>query len=302
MTESPAAVSGDAADDGSAGALLRAARTRQGMHIAMLAASIKVPQVKLEALEAGRFEELPDATFTRALAQSICRVLKIDPAPVLARLPGAAATALEKVDGGLNMPFRERPGRIDPTDWSPSGKAMALVVVVLLAAAAALWLQPVKAPLWQELPAPAASAPPVAAPPGGAASASAEPASAAVATAQPAAGESAATESSAVWPASSVLALGGPAPAAVAPAPPAMPRGNALGLRASQACWVQVSDNQGRVLLSRQLGAGEAVELDGEPPYKLRVGNAGGIEVRFRGALVDLASIARSNVATLTLP
>ena len=66
MTE-PQAAAGAGAGAG-AGALLRAARERQGLHVAALAAAIKIPQRKLEALEAGRFEELPDATFTRALA------------------------------------------------------------------------------------------------------------------------------------------------------------------------------------------------------------------------------------------
>ena len=72
---------------GHAGAMLRAARQQQGLHIAALAASIKVAPAKLEALESGRYHELLDLTFTRALAQAICRVLKIDPAPVLAQLP-----------------------------------------------------------------------------------------------------------------------------------------------------------------------------------------------------------------------
>ena len=45
-----------------AGAMLRAARERQGLHIAALAASIKVPPAKLEALEAGRYEALTDST------------------------------------------------------------------------------------------------------------------------------------------------------------------------------------------------------------------------------------------------
>ena len=78
----------------SAGALLRAARERQGMHVAALAAAIKIPQRKLEALESDRLDELPDATFARALALTVCRALKIDPAPVLAVLPLAGAQAL----------------------------------------------------------------------------------------------------------------------------------------------------------------------------------------------------------------
>ena len=64
MTES-------APDKPSAGALLKAARERQGLHIAALAAAIKVTPRKLDALENDRWGELPDATFTRALAQSV---------------------------------------------------------------------------------------------------------------------------------------------------------------------------------------------------------------------------------------
>ena len=58
MTETPPQAAG-----GSAGALLRAARERQGLHVAALAAMIKIPQRKLESLEADRLDELPDATF-----------------------------------------------------------------------------------------------------------------------------------------------------------------------------------------------------------------------------------------------
>jgi len=61
--------------DETAGQMMRAARERRGMHIAVLAAAIKVPQRKLEALEADRYEELPDITFARALAQAVCRAL-----------------------------------------------------------------------------------------------------------------------------------------------------------------------------------------------------------------------------------
>ena len=70
--------------------LLKQAREAAGLHVAALAAALKVPVRKLEDLEAGRFDRLPDMTFARALASSACRHLKIDPAPVLAQLPAAA--------------------------------------------------------------------------------------------------------------------------------------------------------------------------------------------------------------------
>ena len=77
MTDTPTSpdASRSAVDAVQAGALLRAARQQQGLHIAALAASIKVTPAKLEALESGRIQELPDATFTRALALTVCPVI-----------------------------------------------------------------------------------------------------------------------------------------------------------------------------------------------------------------------------------
>ncbi len=79
------------------------------MHIAALAASLKVPVNKLEALEAGRYDELPDLTFARALASSACRQLKVDPPRFSTRfrmhmpqLGGAAAS--------VNTPFKPDQG------------------------------------------------------------------------------------------------------------------------------------------------------------------------------------------------
>ena len=64
-----------------AGGMLREARESMHVDIAVLAAMLKVPEHKLLALEADRFEALPDLTFARALAASVCRTLKIEPAP-----------------------------------------------------------------------------------------------------------------------------------------------------------------------------------------------------------------------------
>mgnify|MGYP000700471163 CR=1 FL=1 len=78
-----------------AGRLLREAREAAGLHIASLAVSLKVPVRKLEALEADRYDLLPDAVFVRALASSVCRALRVDPAPVLLKLPEAAPNRLK---------------------------------------------------------------------------------------------------------------------------------------------------------------------------------------------------------------
>ncbi len=98
----------DAAAAMSAGALLRQAREAAGLHVGALAVSLKVPVKKLEALEADDLEQLPDAVFARALAATICRSLKVDPEPVLARLPQLHRPPLQV--GTQEAPVRlERP-------------------------------------------------------------------------------------------------------------------------------------------------------------------------------------------------
>ena len=286
-------------DAAQAGALLRAAREKQGLRLEALAATTKVLPARLEALEAGRIDELPDATFARALAQTVCRALKTDPAPVLALMPGNRLSRLERVDEGLNTPFREHSGRLmDAQDWLPWQRPVPWLAAVLLLTAAAFLLLPRKATIDeggvvlvsppQELAA-SASLPPAAEPvvpdPAASAAAVSSP-DAAAAPGQPAMAAAAATAT---------------LPASAAAAPPALPA-DGLSIRGLQASWVQVTDATGKVLLSRTVAQGETVVVDGALPLKLRIGNVVGTELNFRGKLVDLAPANRNNLASLTLP
>lgn len=273
----------------SAGTILREARQAQGLHIAALAALIKVQQRKLEALENDRFDELPDATFTRALAQTVCRALKIDAAPVLALLPAPSGYRLEHVGEGINAPFRDRPGRREPADWltltSPRVWLPALLVVgaAVLYFVPASWLaglQPASSPAS----APAATAAPAPTPD--------LPASATVSVVVPTLPEPAP-------PLASAPAVALAPPAASAPAVDAA--GGPLQVHAKAQSWVEVQDASSRVLLSRMLQPGESIALDGQAPLKLKIGNAGATEVVFRGQAQDLSGSTRDNVARLEL-
>lgn len=289
----PSAAGGAAPDAVAAGALLRAARQQQGLHIAALAAAIKVPPAKLEALESGRLQDLPDATFARALAQAVCRVLKIDAAPVLALLPGTPPDALGRVDGGLNAPFRDRPGRVLPTDlsgWAPWRHPVLWLVALLLLAAAAFVLVPTAPP--------AAEVPAVLPPAADAAASAAAPASA---VAEPAAVPAAqAAQATPAVSAASAPAAGPSAAPAAASSAFAPVAGDTLLLRALEATWVQAIDGNGQTLMARLVPAGETVALTPVLPVRLRIGNARGTELQFRGQPVVLS--ARDNIANLTLP
>ena len=229
----------------SAGRLLREARERQGLHIAALAASIKVTQKKLELLEADRFDALPDATFARALALTVCRALKIDSDDVLRLLPPAGGYRLEQVGEGLNAPFRERPGVLVQRDGTgfAFGWVFWLTTLILVAAAVVYFLPPAWLDRigWRG----------IVAAPGSASSAAAPHASATTAQA--------------------------PAPS-----------------------WIEVTDARGRALLSRLVQPGEALVLDGDAPFRVRIGNAAGTQLSFRGQPVELAA-TRDNVASVEL-
>ena len=309
------AAGGDSAvtEAASAGAMLRAARQQQGLHIAALAAAMKVPPARLEALEAGRYHELVDTTFARALAQAMCRALRIDPVPVMALLPGSSPDALGRVDGGLNTPFREHGGRGLPADWAPWRHPVLWLVALLLLAAAAFVLVPAGA--LRDPPVPAAGAPVM--PPDAPASA---PLGALAAPAVDAATASLPTGSGAGMPANAEL-VGAAAVSAITALPAAPGGGNlaALAVPASAAVfgagnavatvqvralndtWIQAVDANQQTLLARMVPAGETVALSPAMPLRLRIGNVAGTELLLRGKPVDLSAGKRDNIFSLTL-
>jgi cytoskeleton protein RodZ len=270
-----------------AGGLLRRARQAQGLHIAALAAAIKVVPRKLELLESDQFDQLPDATFTRALAQTVCRSLKIDAAPILALLPPPSGYRLEHVSEGLNTPFRERPGRVLPKEWaSVTSPALWLAGLLVIAAAGvymmpAGWLSTTAKQTTSRAPLDAPGATIVVAP---------------------------TTVPAPAIDASGAAAIGAPVVTAPASAPtaraevsPSTPTTGVLQVRATAQSWVEVTDARGRSLIARLLEPGESVGLDGAMPMKLRVGNASATQVVFRGQPLELAAYTRDNVARLEL-
>ncbi|MDO8274526.1 MAG: DUF4115 domain-containing protein [Serpentinimonas sp.] len=277
--EQPAADASSATGTSAAAVLtLRQARESSGMHAAALAATLKVPLRQLEALEAGRYHELPDLTFARALTRSVCRQLKVDPGPVLAQMPTAGQVRLGESDTALHTPMPQAGASVlaravsAPVQSLSTPAALALLVLVI---AVALWFllpqQAVPDPLAASEPQPALSTPE---------QADILPA----APVQPAAPVAAAPARPVAAPAAA------PAPAATA-AP--------LHLRAQQNAWVQVTGASGRVLLQRHLQAGEDIVFADDLPLQLVIGRADAVQVAVHGQALDLALHSRNNVARL---
>jgi len=302
-----------------AGALLRAARENAGVHIASLAVALKVPVARLEALEAERFDLLPDPPFVRALAGSICRALKTDPAPVLALLPHRNPPSLNpdlpRTDGAT---FRTpssapvlagvRSGLRHPVLW--------LVLVILVAAAGLMLVPTARLEAWtQALTSPRTAGTPEL-PPGAVPDTPVMPGEPPVAAVAPMGPESSRGEGgtaadttiaasppvsaqapSAAVAAAPVAATGAAASTAAVSAATPPPSTGAVSFSATAESWVRVTDSRGTTVFEKVLQPGSAQSADGSPPLSVVVGNAGATVVKVRGQAFDLSAITRNNVA-----
>ena len=292
----------EAASDGpTAGALLRQAREAQGLHVAALAVALKVPVRKVEALEDDRYDLMTDSVFVRGLAASVCRTLKIDPQPILARLPQTTAPRLVRDNDGINTPFRA-PSDGPPVKWTGQvTKPVYLIVFALLLGAGVLVFVPVtlrdesaKATgRFEPTPAPAEPAPPVVVP------IAAEPAPALVAVASMPAPVAAKPE---LEPAPAPAPVVAPAPVAASPAAvAAAPFSSApaasgvVVIRATGPSWVEITDAKGTVPVRKMLAAGESAVANGPLPIHVIVGRSDMTQVLVRGKPFDLKPFTRSD-------
>lgn len=287
--------------------LLREAREAAGLHIAALAAALKVPVKKLEALEAGRYDELPDMTFARALASSACRQLKVDPAPVLAQIPLGHRPQLGDSAQTINAPFK---GVGDPAPLNAVGwlsRPAVLAAIALLLGALVLVFLPERqvapqadavmpppgaapdAPALVMEPAPAAAAP--------AADASIPvPGTATAASAAPAAVQPLANAPVVAAP-TDTAAVATPTASSVSPTMAAGTAGNLLSITATGESWVEVINGAGSVVMKRMLKTGDVIDFSTAPPYTVVLGRADAAQVTVRGKPFDTAPYARNSVA-----
>ncbi len=271
--------------------LLRLSREQAGLHIAALAAALKVPVKKLEALEDGRYGELPDLTFARALASSACRHLRVDPAPVLAQIPQGQRPVLGATADALNAPFKPSVEASNVSAQSTPGRLVWWLAGALVLAALALYFWPGAGEFSRmirgQLEAPMESASPVSE----------------IQQVTPGVAEGAQTEEPALplLMADSTLAAPGATqdePALIEAAPPAeLDPGKLLVIRARNETWVEVVNAAGAVVIQRVLRAGDSVDFTAAPPYRVIVGRADAAEVFVRGRPFDVMPHARNNVA-----
>ncbi len=74
-----------------------------------------------------------------------------------------------------------------------------------------------------------------------------------------------------------------------------------LIMQFSEDCWVEITDRNNKKLLHKIVLADETVELTGDWPLRVLLGNAAAVVVRYNNAEFDIASHIRSNVARFSV-
>jgi cytoskeleton protein RodZ len=274
----------------SLGETLRRARIERNLELNRIADELKISASMLKAIEEERFDKLPGGVFARSFVRQYARLLKVDEHEV----EGALTRALEGPTDALpasqtgHVPDSEIPlPRMSGWEaigdqgarWSSSAWALVLMVLVMLACAGAYaWWQrerhPVVAHVQTSVTAPQAA--PVASAP----SPPAAPAPAPIAAAAPAENV--------------------PAPQTASPAPTSAPAGEGpdvavaanaaanpdapvrVEVEAQEQTWISVRTD-GQFSFSGVLEANQSRTVAGNRNVLLKIGNAGGVSVRFNG-------------------
>lgn len=259
------------------GAVMRAAREALGMDVEEAARKLCLSPRQLSALESDEFNALPSPAFTRGFIRNYARLLNLDANPLLERyreaLPqGSGESAISLQTEGIPIQIK------DKKPWIPY-----LIASVLIGIVGGAWMAYME---WSER-----QTPPVVA-------------------------------SVAIKPVTPAPAIPSPAPQSITevapavvtpPAPAAEQLNNAtsipmpttakgrLNMVFTQQSWVRVLDRDGVEIFSKNKPAASEDVIEGQPPFKVDIGNAAGVQLSYNGQLVDLAPHTKANVARLTL-
>lgn len=257
----------------SVGQALRAAREAQGLTVEDAASRLRLMHRQIDAMESEDFASLGQPVFARGFVRNYARLVGLDPEPLLARMTGAPADAAP-VSHDAPPP---------PGHWLTSPWLILLLLGALLAA-----VVPVALYWWLN------SEPEIGAPP----AASAVPVQ--QAAARPVTERAAASETPAVS-VPSADATQAPVPAAPTLPVAAETTGSELQLDFGGESWVEIRDASGRMLMRQLNQPGTRVDLKGQPPFDIVIGNAAETRMHYNGRPIDLAPFIDVTVARFTL-
>ena len=287
----------------SIGERLRQAREKRGLDVPTVAEQLHLKQSMVLALEGEDFSRLPARVFVRGYYRNYARLLELPEQQLLrefdARCPEGeeCEAAPPVVAQGVRKEISSNHGLVKLVTW--------LVVISVLAAFGLWWkdyserqaTQPAETPPPLEVEADAGD--------GGAVTAAAESAAPAVEAPPVAAvsGEPVAQQQEAgtgVSASAEVPEKTSAPPPATEPEPP-VPAAKKVRLRFSEDSWVDIRGAHRSFKLVGTRKAGDSIDLGGEPPYNIIIGNARGVTLLVDGKPHDFSSKIRRNVARFTL-
>jgi cytoskeleton protein RodZ len=305
------------------GQQLAAARQAKGLSTADVAEKLKLTARQIEALEAEEYERLPAAVFVRGFVRNYARLVGLAPEALVPSLGGAQAATETITAPSEGVTISSSPIK----RWMiylAAGFALFLLLVAILYN----WLSQGEKALLVEDPAAVAANPAPAEPP--AASTPTTPAPAPVpapesAPTTPGAPPPANAPSASPTPVGQISAPAAPPPAPAPAKPPlaptpatpapanvpqptppsatqaAIPAGTGVvRMTAREESWVEVVDGNGK-RMHQYLPGGATATLRGVPPFKVTIGNAAGVQLRYNEQLIDLQPFTGDRVARLTL-
>lgn len=305
------------------GESLRQAREIKGWSVAEVATQLNLTPQRLAQIEAGAFDKLPGTTFARGYIRAYAKLLEMDQNRLVMEFDQFTGTDAS----GSSV---HALGRIEePVRYSQSIlRLVSFLLLLALIGAGFLW--------WQDQGRPVASLADLglehvevegadgttqvhslAEPEDQAVIAAQEQSSPLLlpvepgeapeeaSSAEPPPAETGSAESAPetpAAPASNASAAAPATPAAEPATPVAVSAGQGvLSVQFTADCWTQVTDADGKVLLSALKRSGERLELAGKAPLELRLGFARGAQVAYNGESVDVAPHMTGETARLKL-
>lgn len=263
----------------SVGQILRDAREAQGIALDDVAVRLRLMHRQIEAMETDDFDNLGQPVFARGFVRNYARLLGLAPEALLARMQGAPAEPAAVSPAGQSMSH----------SWLTSPWLILSMLGVLVAVAV-----PVVLYLWlnSEVEEDSTQREAVAM--------QTQVAPAAVPVVEPAEAASSVVQTALVPVDAPAAAPAEPAGAGTS-ATPAPATGSVLHLEFGDEAWTEIKDASGR-MLHRQLNpAGGSVDVNGQPPFDVVIGNAAQARMTYNGRPIDLTPFIDATVARFTL-
>lgn len=316
------------------GETLRQARESKNWSLPDVALRMNLTVTSLGNLENGQFEKLPGHTFARGYVRAYAKLLGLDQAALVDQFDqytgtdgkGSSVHALGRIeepvrlshnilrivslllllvlvgggflwwqdqaslrgkDSGLNLEHVEVESADGTTQIHPLDEPEDQAVVENQSSSEAPLALTPSTPL-AESPAPATSAP-----------APSTSVQAPAPAADPAPAPSTPPAATATAPATPSVPVTPPVEQE-APAPVVAGAGQ-VKVQFTADCWTQVTDGNGKVLMSGLKRKGDSLDVNGKPPLTLRLGYARGAQVSYNGQPVDVAPFTSGETARLKL-